>query len=270
MRLGIGSYAFAWSVGVTGHAPPRPMAAIDLLDKAAELGVGVVQFCDNLPVHLLPDPEIAQLADRAAEREVQIELGTRGILPEHLRRYVRLAMRLRSSILRIVVDSGNHRPSPDEIVATLRPLLPELSDAGICLAIENHDRFTARQFLEIVERLSSPAAGICLDTVNSLGALEGPEVVVSTLAPWAVSLHLKDFQIRRAEHQMGFLVEGRPAGSGQLDVPRLLDTLRAAGRDPNAILEQWPSPEATIDQTIAKELAWARQSVTYLRACIPD
>jgi hypothetical protein len=69
---------------------------------------------------------------------------------------------------------------------------------------------------------------------------------------------------------MGFVVEGRPAGQGRLDVPWLLERLRAAGRDANAILEQWPPPEATTHQTIAKEKAWARQSVSYLRTLIPD
>jgi sugar phosphate isomerase/epimerase len=210
-----------------------------------------------------------RLAGCAAERGIQVEVGTRGIRPEHLRQYLRLAVRFRSPILRTVVDTADHRPMPDEIVASLRPMLGALSDAGVCLAIENHDRFKARQFREVVEQLSSDAAGICLDTVNSFGAMEGPEAVVTTLAPWVVSLHVKDFQIRRADHQMGFVVEGRPAGQGCLEVPWLLEQLRAAGRRPNAILEQWPPPEATIGETIAKEMAWARQSISYLRTLIP-
>jgi len=270
MRLGIGSYAMAWSIGVPGHAPPRPMTAFDLLEAADELGAGVVQICDNLPLDRLSDEELDRLARQATERGIQIEVGTRGIRPEHLRRYLKLAVRLQSPILRVVVDTTDHHPSPDEIVATVDPMLHEFSDAGVCLAIENHDRFRARQFVEILQRLASPAAGICLDTVNSFGALEGPEVVVAALIPWAVNLHLKDFCIRRVDHQMGFLVEGRPAGQGQLNVPWLLEQLRAAGRDLNAILEQWPLPQATIEETIAKEKAWARQSINYLRTLIAD
>ena len=69
---------------------------------------------------------------------------------------------------------------------------------------------------------------------------------------------------------MGFLVEGQPAGQGQLNVPWLLEQLRSAGRDPNTILEQWPLPETTIEATIAKEKAWARESILYLRALIAD
>lgn len=111
---------------------------------------------------------------------------------------------------------------------------------------------------------------ICLDVGNSLGALEGPEVTVKTLAPLAANLHVKDFVIRRAGHQMGFIVEGRPAGQGQLDIPWVLEQVRNAGRDPNAILELWTPPEAELADTIAKEAQWAAASVSYLRRLISD
>ncbi|MGO9111094.1 MAG: sugar phosphate isomerase/epimerase family protein [Thermoguttaceae bacterium] len=270
MRLGIGSYGFAWSIGVPGHPPARPMTALDLLAAADELRVRVVQICDNLPLDRLPYQEFDRLAKQAAERNIQIEVGTRGIQPEHLSRYLQLAVRLQSPILRVVVDTADHHPSPEEVVGCLHPLLRKFTDAGVCLAIENHDRFRARQFVEIVQRLESPAVGICLDTVNSFGALEGPEVVVQALGSWTVNLHLKDFHIRRVDHQMGFLVEGKPAGQGQLNVPWLLEQLRSAGRVPNTILEQWPLPETTIEATIAKEKAWARESIFYLRTLIAD
>jgi sugar phosphate isomerase/epimerase len=270
MRLGIGSYAFAWSIGLQGHAPPYPMRAFDLLEAARQLGVRVVQICDNLPLDALSEKELDRLARRATELSIQIEVGTRGIRPEHLARYLEIAVRLESPLLRVVVDAANHRPAVEEVVATLCPLLPALADARVCLAIENHDRFSARQFAEIVRSLASPAVGICLDTVNSFGALEGPEVVVATLAPWVVNLHLKDFGIRRVDHQMGFLIEGRPAGKGQLNVPWLLNQLRAANRDFNVILEQWPPPQPLLEDTIALEKAWAQESVAYLRTLVVD
>jgi hypothetical protein len=42
------------------------------------------------------------------------------------------------------------------------------------------------------------------------------------------------------------------------------------GRDPNAILELWPPPEADVAATAVKEEAWAAMSVRYLRQLIPD
>lgn len=270
MQLGVGSYTFAWAIGVLGREPARPMNALSLLEKAAALGVRVVQIADNLPLDRLPLIERDQLIERADELGIAIEVGTRGIGTEHLRTYLRLAQCLGSRILRVVTDTHEHRPSPEETVRLLARVVSEFGRARVVLAIENHDRFAAGALARIVERLGSDHVGICLDTVNSFGALEGPQVVLDTLAPHVVNLHIKDFTIRRVGHQMGFAIEGTPAGQGQLDVPWLLSRLRAAGRDPNAILELWTPPEPTIEATIAKEDAWACESIRYLRALIPE
>jgi sugar phosphate isomerase/epimerase len=81
---------------------------------------------------------------------------------------------------------------------------------------------------------------------------------------------VKDFAVLRVWHMMGFNVEGRPAGKGQLDLPWLIETLRAAGRDPNAILELWPPEQSALEETIALEDAWAVESILYLRRLIPN
>ena len=270
MRLGISSYTYAWAIGVPGHLPERPIGSLDLLNRAAELGVSLVQIADNLPLDQLSPQELDRFDAQASELGIGVEVGTRGIAPDHLRAYLRLAKRLRSPLLRIVIDTADHHPSENEVVHTLKMVMPEFERAGVCLAIENHDRFTARAFARMIERIGSEHVGICLDTVNSFGALEGPEVVVDMLAPWVVNLHVKDFDIFRASHLMGFTVEGRPAGQGRLDVPWLLEKLQAHNRYPNAILELWTPPAETLAETMAKEDAWASSSVEYLRSLIPD
>lgn len=270
MHLGISSWTYTWAVGVPGCPAQCPLQPLDLVERAGALGVRALQICDNLPLHTRPEAELAALARRAGELGVQIEVGTRGIAPQHLRQYLELATRFRSPLVRIVVDTAEHQPDPDEIVATLRRLAPEFERAGVCLAIENHDRFRARELAQIIEQIASPQVGVCLDTVNSFGAMEGPEVVVETLAPLAVNLHLKDFCIRRANHSMGFVLQGRPAGQGQLDVPWLLESVQAHGRSMSAILEQWTPPEPDLAATIAKEAAWAEESIRYLRTLLPS
>ena len=55
-----------------------------------------------------------------------------------------------------------------------------------------------------------------------------------------------------------------------LNVPWLLEEMHSMGLDPNAILELWTPPEETLAATIAKEDAWAVESVDYLRRLIPD
>ncbi len=270
MKLGIGSYTFPWAVGMPGSLPADPLTAPGLLDKARELGVGVVQIADNMPLEELPDSGLDELTLKAREFGVEVELGMRGIGPDRVRRHLEIAKRLGSSILRTVilrtvVDHAGHEPSPEEIESTVRTLIPELEGAHVTLAIENHDRLKAATLAGIMRALDSPHVGICLDTVNSFGALEGPEVVVEALAPFTVNLHVKDFRIVRARSRLGFTIEGMPVGKGRLDVPWLLDRLSAHGRDVNAVIELWTPPEKTVEETIRKEADWARQSVEYLR-----
>ena len=133
------------------------------------------------------------------------------------------------------------------------------------LGIENHDRFKAAELRRIIETVGSENVGICLDTANSLGAGEGLETVVAALAPVTFNLHIKDFQVKRLPHLMGFTVTGCPAGQGLLDVPWLLQRLGEFGKCRTAILEQWTIPEPEIEKTIAKENDWANASLEYLK-----
>ena len=271
MRLGIGTYTYTWAVGVPGHPPTDPLSAGGLLEAADCYDVRVVQFADNLPLRALPPRELEELQAYSRNHQIAIEVGTRGIADtSNLLAYLELARRFGSPFVRVVIDSKGHEPSPDECVAVLRPLMPRFADVGVKLAIENHDRFTSATLARLVEQLGPDHAGICLDTVNSFGALEGPEVVVKTLAPYALNLHLKDFTIARVSSQMGFVIDGCAAGRGRLNVPWLLDQLRAAGRDVNAILELWTPFGPTLEDTIAREVAWAEESIRYLRQFIPD
>jgi len=272
MRLGISSYTYVWSVGVPGFPQPtRPLTAPQLIDRAAELGVRVVQIADNLPLDRLSSAEIDSLRKLADEHDVSIEVGTCGIEPEHLRTYLKLAERLGSPIVRLVIDTASSHPSEYEIVTTLRGVLSDFDRAGVTLAIENHDRIPAATLAEIIVRCGSPHLGICLDTANSLACGEDFLTVLCTLHKNAVNLHVKDFQVKRLPHKKGFIVEGCPAGAGLLDIPSLLEEVHDWPRKVSAaILELWPAPEATIEESIAKEEAWARQSIHYLRQWIKD
>lgn len=268
MELGIGSYSCAWAVGVPGYPPVRPMSAMNLVDLAGEVGVRVVQIADNLPLGNLSERELDALRDRATARGVALEAGTRGIGRDHLARHIAICRRLGSRLLRVVVDTADDQPAPDEIVVRLREVVPELAKADVVLGVENHDRFTAGTLADIIRRAGSDRVGVCLDTVNSFGALEGPGVVVETLGPLTVNLHVKDFAISRLGHMMGFVIEGRPAGQGRLDVPELLSRLEAHGRCASAILELWTPYQGKVEETVRLERAWLDESVAYLKGLV--
>jgi sugar phosphate isomerase/epimerase len=268
MRLGISSFTYNWAVGVRGHAPERPLSVFDLLRKAEDLGVRVLQIGDNLPLDRLSAAELRDISFRAADMGIAIEAGTRGIQWDHLVGYIGIARTLGSHILRTVIDTADDLPDEEEVIRRLRQIAQELDRAAVSLAVENHDRFQVSTLAGMVERAGSPRIGICLDTTNSFGAGEDPRRAVELLAPMALNVHVKDYVARRMDHTMGMLIEGRPAGQGQLDIPWLIGEIQSRGRDPNVILELWTGPEASLAETIEKENRWARESVEYLRGFI--
>jgi hypothetical protein len=270
IRLGLSSYTSTWAVGVPGSMPLKPLSAYEIIDKAATSDLDLVQLADNLPLAQMQDDQVMDLYNYAVEKKVDIELGCRGLTPENTLNCLDKAEILHSPILRMVIDGPGFEPDLSDIKSIVRDLMPEFRKRNIRLAIENHDRFKARQFEDIILYAGAEWAGICLDSVNSMGAGEGFETVSEILVPYTINLHVKDFAIFRVPHKMGFVIEGRPAGSGMLDIERLIEDLSIHGRCRSAILELWTPPESDIDLTILKEDKWTKESLAYLKTIIKN
>lgn len=264
MKIGIGSYTYTWAIGVPGYDTETPMSAFDLMEKAFKLNARVVQFADNMPLHIYSNKELNNILSFAQARSLQVEVGTKGLFSDNLKKYINIARTVNSKIVRVVIDDNDYTPSPAEAVKIIRPFVPQLESHGIKLAIENHDRLKCSEFVYIINECNSPNIGICLDTVNSLGVPEGTEQVINELSPFTVNLHIKDFQIERLSHKMGFKVEGTPAGKGRLNIPYLLSKIQPLGKCDRAILELWTPFSSDIATTIAKEESWAIESMKYL------
>ena len=263
MQLGISSYTFGWAVGVRGHEPPQPLDEQGLLDKCRALGMKLLQIGDNLPLHTFDKARLDRLAARALREGVQLEVGARGLSLERIAEYADIARRLNAKLIRFVVHDPDFEVKTDAVFGVLRDSLPLLN--GLTLGIENHDHIPAAELRGIIELVADERIGVCLDTANSLGAGEGIDVVTDLLAPITVNLHVKDFYIERVPHLMGFTVTGRPAGSGFLNLQTLFQKLSRFRRCHTAVLELWTPPESNLQQTIAKESAWAVQGLEYLK-----
>jgi sugar phosphate isomerase/epimerase len=261
MRLGIGSWSFPWAIGVPGYPQPAaPLDAVGLLEKAKSLGVDLVQICDNYPLHTRSADELDQISRTAQDLGISIEVGTRGVEPNHLLRYLEIAIRLHATSVRTIVDNP-----ADPYREWIAQVLTDYTEAGVAIALETNEGLSVDAFAALVEALDSPYLGITLDTVNSLGREERTQDVVAKLARYAIIVHYKDYAIERVDHRMGFLVVGRPAGEGRVDAHWLLDSLTEAGRDPQVIVELWPPFLGSIEATIAQEERWVEKSVRYLR-----
>jgi sugar phosphate isomerase/epimerase len=267
MQLGVSSYAFGWAVGLPGHAPENPFNELDLLAFARGQKLSVVQVGDHLPIHTYDLARLTRIRESASAggEEIRIETGARGLTESHLQRYIDSSKILRARLLRFVIDGPGYEPAAKEIIALLRSAGSLLVEADLVLGIENHDRFPAKTLRSIIEAVGSERVGICLDTVNSLGAGEGLDQVLDQLGPHTVNLHIKDFAVSRVPSAMGFVVEGRPAGGGMLDVPAILNRLKSHRRCETAVLETWTTTGHTLADTIDRERRWAEESLAYLK-----
>ena len=263
MKLGLSSYTYGWAVGVPGHEPTVPLDEHGLLEKVRAHGLNLLQIGDNLPLHSFSASRLKEFASAAKTQNIELEIGARCLVPEQLQRYADLARAVEASLVRFVIDDADYHPPLDQIVRLLRENLSALD--GLRIGIENHDRLKSSEFRRIIDSVGAENVGICLDTANSLGAGEDVQTVVAALGPVTLNLHIKDFQVKRLPHLMGFTVNGCPAGKGLLNIPRLLQSLASYGRCRSAILEQWTPHEAHIEQTVAKEDQWATESLAYLK-----
>jgi sugar phosphate isomerase/epimerase len=260
MKVGVSSYTWTWAVGIKGYEPEKPMDSFDLLEKAKHNGIRVLQLADNIGLDKMTEDTLHNISRVAQNYDITIEVGTRGIKPEKLLKYLDIAKKLGSKIVRSITHRFDR-----EAVSWIKDVLPLYEEAGISIALENHDEHSTGELASFIERIGSSFLGVCLDTVNSFAALESPEDVVKNLAPYTINLHVKDFDIVRAVHMLGFSIVGRPAGEGRLDVVRIVNHLKKYRKDFNAILELWTPYENSIEETIIKEDEWAEKSIRYLK-----
>jgi sugar phosphate isomerase/epimerase len=265
MKLGISTYTYTWSFGVSGFLPPDPMTPGDLIKKALGYGLKRVQIADNYPLDMMNREDLKELAEFARSHKITVEVGARGLKPERLDIYLAITRVLGAPFLRFVIDEKGYEPEIREIIQVIKMKIKAFQDAGVVLAIENHDRFKCNELVHIIQQTDPALVGICLDTVNSFGAGEGVQEVMDQLMPYTFNFHIKDFTIQRKYHQMGFDISGTPAGTGFLDIPQMVKKLQEYGKCFSCTLELWTPPDEILEDTIEKEKLWADQSLEYLK-----
>lgn len=265
-RFGISSWSFPWAVGVrNAPRPGKKMTAEALVQKAHEMGVKIVQIADNLPLENLPWESMIRLKRTAGELGIKIEVGTKGIRKEHLEKFLEVAEFIGSGLVRVLPAIFGKRIPVEELEKNLLEVLPDYEKAGVNLVLENQETYKAEEYRELMERIYHPNLRICLDLANALGAMEGPEHVMQLLGPWTKNFHFKDVEIIRGATAMGFTIEGRPAGKGQLSLPWALERLKGYGAEHTTIIELWPPWLGSIEETIELERQWVEESVNYLK-----
>jgi len=265
-KLGISSWSFPWAVGISkGPRLKRRMDVLELMEKAKELGVGLVQIADNLPLEDLPWETLVKCKRFASETGIHIEVGTKGLEPDHLMKFLEIAHFMHSPILRTIPEIFSERIDLKEIEVNLRQVLPAFEKEGITIVLGNQEAYKAEELAHLMETIDHPNLKICLDLSNALGSLEGPEYVMEKLGPWCGNFHFKDVKVIRAQTLMGFSIEGRPSGEGQIPAKWALDQLREFGIDHTTIIELWPPWQGDISSTVKLEEQWVIQSIEFMK-----
>ncbi|GAB2889933.1 sugar phosphate isomerase/epimerase family protein [Streptomyces mayteni] len=258
MAYGLSTYAFFWRLS---SRAPRPLSIHEMLDQTHELGGQVFQICDHPPVEALDDAALAAIRRQADSAGIALELGTRGVRPDHLRRYLTLAEKLGATFVRSMLNTADHRPSVAEATALLTEVVPEYAARGVTLGLETYEQVSTDDLLAVVRGVDSPHLGVCLDPGNSVARLERPIDVIDATAPYVVNIHVKDFAFTRRDGWVGFTYAGCRLGEGLLDYPYLVETVRPEEKGVNQIVEHWLPWQDGFEETARIEAEWTKHSI---------
>ena len=229
MKIGVDSYSFQIALAAGVYDVFRA------IDSLAALGASGIQININGPGGRFLGGEPA---DRAHVRRVRraleaagffVEVSGRSTRPEMLDWQLDLCAELGADVLRtLLVFEGSLDATLDRTEHDLAASLPRARELGVTIALENHEDVTADELLACLERIDDPSLGACLDTGNDLVLYGDPLRAAQTLAPRAVTTHVKDQKLVRVGETVYSV--GVPFGSGDVDLPAILEAIRRTSR----------------------------------------
>ena len=123
----------------------------------------------------------------------------------------------------------------DEANAIVLKCLPIAERYGVKLALENHKDRLVDEHVEFIRKTSSEYLGALVDPGNNLSMLESPEETCTKLAPYTLSVSMKDMGV--APYEDGFLLSEVRFGTGVTDQKALWEILKAGNPDLNCLEE---------------------------------
>jgi sugar phosphate isomerase/epimerase len=228
MGIVIHSYWKRWHGKYSNLKYPSFEHALDVLDHVRDLGVGSLQTLVGGWTSEFAEKVRATCESYGIKLEGSITLPKTENDVGRFEGEVRIAKEAGATIFRSATGGRRYelfssledfKHWKDGAFKSMQLAEPVLRRQHVKIGIENHKDFHAAELAEMLGRLSSPHVGACVDTGNSISLLEDPMTVVETLAPFAVTTHIKDMAVQ--ETPTGFLLAEVPLGEGILDLPRM-------------------------------------------------
>jgi sugar phosphate isomerase/epimerase len=246
LPVGLAAFSFGYLAGFAGAGTPRacpdPLDAYRLMDLAVTHGLSGVEFPPVWGRSNLEPDTLARTRAYAEERGLFIVVDGGVVNVAELQALIPAAAALGARTVRVTASAilcGDRRQVRDtwaaylhEIADRLRQVRALAEEAGVSIAIENHQDLTSEEQVSLCQELDSPAIGINLDAINPLAVVEDPLVAAARVAPYLKNVHLKDYYIFSTPQ--GYRLVRSAIGAGVLDVRGLFELLARA------------APEATI------------------------
>jgi len=203
-----------------------------LLDYAAGQKMDAIFLQDSLDPRTQDPAHWPEVRAKAAQLGLHLETGGGGIFPKTpdafeasvagIRKNIERAKAMGSPIVRCVMaaDRAALPPGPVEqhmetLIKVLRAVRSQVMDAGLKIAMETHKDLLAWEYKTVIETAGKEFVGSYIDTGNPVFVLEHPMTTLETLAPYALTLHLRDSVVY--EHARGVAVQWVPLGEGVVD-----------------------------------------------------
>lgn len=139
-----------------------------------------------------------------------------------------------------------------------------IEELDLTISIENHCDTYADEVIWLVRQLNHPRVGACVDTMNALNVMEGPEACVEKMAPYANCCHFCD--IKMVVDPDGLHSIGMPIGQGDIDCVKVMRTLREKSPLDRITFEvEYEIGKDTVEVAREKEIQACKESIDYLR-----
>lgn len=261
MAVGLSTYAFFWRIS---DKVSHPLGIEAMLEQTAELGGNVFQICDYPKIETLTDNQLENIRKLAESFKVTLELGTKGIEPQCLDKYLHIAKALDSRIFRTMFNSPSFKPNSNEIKSIFAEYLPKFEQVDTRVCIETYEQIKTKEMVAIVKEINHPFLGICLDPANCIASLEYPSDVIDMTADLVINLHIKDFAFTRRDGWVGFSLSGANFGEGLLDYDYMMRKVKPNVRGINQVIEHWIPWQESEQKTCKIEQEWTEQSLKRL------
>jgi sugar phosphate isomerase/epimerase len=238
-RVGLNPYGLAFAVGLQGAGTPRanpsPMSFDDFVALARDTGAKCIEIHGPW-LDAASASRLRQWRDELAAAHMTpiVSAGLRQQKGETLEGSITAAVAVGAPIIRLglspVLEGSRAKWGTrwTEMVAHARATLareaPRAADAGITVAIEDHQDFGSEELVAMAEEAGANV-GIVFDTGNPFAVGEDPVAFARRAAARIRHVHLKDYRAQFTSE--GYRLVRCAIGDGAVPFAELRDVLSA-------------------------------------------